>query len=212
VCVSLSLPPYLSCCSHFGAGISLFHFILLILRVLVGPLGRGISPSLGHYLHRTTQTHNKCIQTSMPLVGFELTIPVSKRPKTVHDLDLSATVIVNVCLTRRNSALGITRLSEYFPDSGQVWRQEKKWGSGFVSGPAHNARFTLSVQRSVRSKLKRKRKFTYFGFSCLQEVRISLQTSWKKRLSPSPWLLGDFLEALRRSHYAIMLVSFIHFI
>jgi hypothetical protein len=39
--------------------------------------------------HRTTQTQN---QTTMPCVGFETTISASKRAKTVHALDRSATV------------------------------------------------------------------------------------------------------------------------
>jgi hypothetical protein len=42
--------------------------------------------------HRTTQTENKRTQTSMLLVGFEATIPVFKRAKTVHALDRAATV------------------------------------------------------------------------------------------------------------------------
>jgi hypothetical protein len=42
---------------------------------------------------RTTQTQNKRIQTSMPRVGFETTIPVFERPKTVHALDCAATVV-----------------------------------------------------------------------------------------------------------------------
>jgi hypothetical protein len=43
--------------------------------------------------HRTTQTQNKCTQTSMPRVGFESTTPVFERSKTVHALDRAATVI-----------------------------------------------------------------------------------------------------------------------
>jgi hypothetical protein len=42
--------------------------------------------------HRT-QTQNKRTQTSMPLVGFEPTIPAFEREKTVHALDGAATVI-----------------------------------------------------------------------------------------------------------------------
>jgi hypothetical protein len=45
--------------------------------------------------HRTTQTQNKRTQTSMPRVGFELTVPVSERAKAVHALDRTATVIGN---------------------------------------------------------------------------------------------------------------------
>jgi hypothetical protein len=40
----------------------------------------------------TTQTQNKRRQTSMPLAGFEPTIPVLKRAKTFHALDGAATV------------------------------------------------------------------------------------------------------------------------
>jgi hypothetical protein len=42
--------------------------------------------------HRTTQTQNKRRQTSIPSVGFEPTIPVFERAKTVHALDRPATV------------------------------------------------------------------------------------------------------------------------
>jgi hypothetical protein len=45
--------------------------------------------------HRTTQTQNKCRQTSMPWVGFESTIPAFEREKTVHALDRAAIVIVS---------------------------------------------------------------------------------------------------------------------
>jgi hypothetical protein len=60
-------------------------------RQLVGFLGRVISPSQGRYLHRTTQTQNKRIQTSMPLAGFDPTIPVFKRAKS-FDAYRAATV------------------------------------------------------------------------------------------------------------------------
>jgi hypothetical protein len=43
--------------------------------------------------HGTTQAQNKRTQTSMPRVGFEPTIPVFERAKTVHALDRVATVI-----------------------------------------------------------------------------------------------------------------------
>jgi hypothetical protein len=45
--------------SEHRAPVKLFHFSFLILRQSVGLLGRGISPSQGCYLHRTTQTQNK---------------------------------------------------------------------------------------------------------------------------------------------------------
>jgi hypothetical protein len=43
--------------------------------------------------HRTAQTQNKRTQTSMPRVGFEPTIAVFERAKTVHSLDRAATVV-----------------------------------------------------------------------------------------------------------------------
>jgi hypothetical protein len=61
-------------------------FSFLIYTQLVGTLGRGISPSQGHLLHRTTQTQNKRTQTYMPRVGYETTI-------IFQDLDCAATVI-----------------------------------------------------------------------------------------------------------------------
>jgi hypothetical protein len=62
---------------------------------LVGLLGRVISPSQGRYLHRATQTQNKRIQTTLPLAGFEPTIPVFKRAKTFHASDRAAAVTSN---------------------------------------------------------------------------------------------------------------------
>jgi hypothetical protein len=43
--------------------------------------------------HRTTRTQNKRIQTSMPRMVFEPTIPVLERVKTVNVLDCAAAVI-----------------------------------------------------------------------------------------------------------------------
>jgi hypothetical protein len=43
--------------------------------------------------HRTAQTQIKHTQVSMPQVGFEPTILVFDRPKTVHALDRTATLI-----------------------------------------------------------------------------------------------------------------------
>jgi hypothetical protein len=43
--------------------------------------------------HRTTQMQNKRTQTSMPQVGFKLTISAFQLAKTVLDLDCAATVI-----------------------------------------------------------------------------------------------------------------------
>jgi hypothetical protein len=58
----------------------------------VGLLGRRISPSQSLYIHAEYK-QNKRTQTTMPWVGFELTIPVFERAKASHALDRAATVI-----------------------------------------------------------------------------------------------------------------------
>jgi hypothetical protein len=68
-------------------------FSFLIYTQSVGLLGRGISPSQGRCLHTTTQTENKCTQTSMPRMGFKPTIPLFERAKTVNVLDRATTGI-----------------------------------------------------------------------------------------------------------------------
>jgi hypothetical protein len=65
---------------------ALFHFSFLT-------LWRGIWQLQGGYQYRTTQTHNKPTETSMYWVGFEPTIPVSERTKTVHASNRVATVM-----------------------------------------------------------------------------------------------------------------------
>jgi hypothetical protein len=72
---------------------ALFNSSFLILIQSTGFLGRGIGPSQGRYIHRTTQTQNKRTQISMPWAGFEHTIPLFERAKTVHALDRATTVI-----------------------------------------------------------------------------------------------------------------------
>jgi hypothetical protein len=67
-------------------------FSFLIYTQSVGLLGRGISSSEGRYLHRTTQIQNTRTQTSVPRMGFEPTISVFERAKTVHALDRASTV------------------------------------------------------------------------------------------------------------------------
>jgi hypothetical protein len=51
--------------------------------------------------HRTARTQNKRTQTSIPQAGFERTIPVFERTKTVHVLDRKATAIGTIILTQR---------------------------------------------------------------------------------------------------------------
>jgi hypothetical protein len=69
-------------------------FSFLILYTVGRTPGMGDQPAARPLpTHRTTQTHNISTQTSMPWVGFEPTIPVFERAKTVHALDRAATVI-----------------------------------------------------------------------------------------------------------------------
>jgi hypothetical protein len=59
--LSIYLPIY-SCCSHLEHRASVTRFVsfqFLNLRQSVGLPGRGISPSQGRYLHKTTQTQKR---------------------------------------------------------------------------------------------------------------------------------------------------------
>jgi hypothetical protein len=89
--------PRHQCLSIYGstALLDLGRFFSFLILYTVGrtlwtgdqPVARPLSTQ------STTPTHNKHTQTSMPLVGFEPTIPVIQRAKTVHALDRAATVI-----------------------------------------------------------------------------------------------------------------------
>jgi len=61
-----------------------------LFRQLVGLLGRGICPTQGLYLHTGQHETEKRGHTSMPRVGFEPTIPVLERSKTVRVSDRAA--------------------------------------------------------------------------------------------------------------------------
>jgi hypothetical protein len=65
----------------------------LNLRQSVGFLKWGIRLMQRCYIHRTTQTQNKCRRTSMPWVEFEPTILAFEWVKTFHASDCTATVI-----------------------------------------------------------------------------------------------------------------------
>jgi hypothetical protein len=60
--------------------------------------------------HRATHTQKKSTHTSMPSVGFELTIPAFQRAKKVHALDRAGTVIgKNKYIEKRNVIACMTR-------------------------------------------------------------------------------------------------------
>jgi hypothetical protein len=63
---------------------------LLILRTV---LGWGISPSLGHYLYKTTQTEKRRRHTSMPGALLKPMILVLERAKTFRALEHTVTVM-----------------------------------------------------------------------------------------------------------------------
>jgi hypothetical protein len=70
------------------------HWKKIIFTQTVGLLGRVNSPSQSPtYTQDNTKIEYTQTQTSMPPVGFKPTIPVFERAKTVHVLDLAATVI-----------------------------------------------------------------------------------------------------------------------
>jgi hypothetical protein len=90
--LSIYLSIYLSLYSNLlGLGRFLSFLILYTVGRIPWTRDRPIARSLP--THRTTQTHKKHIQTSIPSEVFELTIPSFERAKTVHAIDHAATVI-----------------------------------------------------------------------------------------------------------------------
>jgi hypothetical protein len=71
---------------------SLFSFLIIY---IVGRTPWKVDQPVAWQLptNRTTQTQNKRTQASTLQVGFELTIPVFERAKTIHALDRATTVI-----------------------------------------------------------------------------------------------------------------------
>jgi hypothetical protein len=103
-----SLSPSLSCCSRFGAyGIrEMFFFSLQFLNTRT--VGR--TPWTGDQPFARplpTETQNKRRHTPTPWVGFEPTIPVFERAKTVHALTRAATVIgyLPLCLIKSRTSV-----------------------------------------------------------------------------------------------------------
>jgi hypothetical protein len=108
-CLSIYLSIY-SCYSRLEHKVSVKSFVsfqFLNVRQSIGLLGRGISPSQGRYLHRTTQTQNKHRQTSTPWVGLEFIIPVFEWAKAFHALDCVATVIGSPVIRNKKTEVGV---------------------------------------------------------------------------------------------------------
>jgi hypothetical protein len=74
-------PPLCKKCIYLSIYLSFLSF--LIYTQSVGRFRQGISPSQGRYVH--TEQHKHRINANR--VGFEPTIPVFERAKTVHALD-----------------------------------------------------------------------------------------------------------------------------
>jgi hypothetical protein len=124
---------------------------------------RGISQSQGRYLHTEQHKQNKRTQISMPRVGFEPTIPVFERTKTVHALGRAATVVsqleayryVNQDWTyegaRANDGLsesemihGLKRRSWY------AYEEWKDWVCGIDTGGGGHVSNALEVNKIAR--------------------------------------------------------------
>jgi hypothetical protein len=114
--------------SYFCEVIHIYIFLIrtlaLIYRHSVGLLGRGIGPSQGLYLYTGLHNTEKCRQTSMAWVGFEPTVPVTKRQKA-HASDRAATADPRFCFGKINCIATLNlRLDLLLVSSQQVLRPE----------------------------------------------------------------------------------------
>jgi hypothetical protein len=88
----------------------------------VEPLGREISLSQGGYLHTEQHKHRINMQTSMSRVGFETTIPVFERVKSVYALDSAAwSAVVLVCRWEMRTRLHRDFSSVRLPTQGVTY-------------------------------------------------------------------------------------------
>jgi hypothetical protein len=106
----------------------------------------GRTPSTGDqhvarplHTHRTTQTENKRTQTSMSRVGFEPTIPVFEREKTIHALDRAATVIGSELLYK-NNFVAINSLAGHIAPTVICLKSLKQFCSMQLLGKCHQWR------------------------------------------------------------------------
>jgi hypothetical protein len=81
------------CDSTTIVSLGLIFGFLILYAVSRTPWTGGRSVARPLSTHTTTLTQNKLRQTFMLHVGFESTVPVFERPKTVHALASAATVI-----------------------------------------------------------------------------------------------------------------------
>jgi hypothetical protein len=84
-----------------------FYFLTFIRYSYSVEVLRVIGPSQGLYLNTGQQKHSitHTLKTSMPEVGFELTITASERAKTVHALERSASNHLRIVNTSNYDSL-----------------------------------------------------------------------------------------------------------
>jgi hypothetical protein len=156
---------------------------------LVGLLGRGISPTQGLYLHRTTRHRKKCGHTSMPRAGCEPAIPIFERPKTVRALDRA--VIGTSKPNSYNTLFSFVReLFEKFVDSPYYSELELCGGavtvsfSKYLPGQAmhflqHSTHFSKTCCRPLITSKLLASELPFHGWKCPKIVRREIWTVWR---------------------------------
>lgn len=81
---------------------------------LVGVFGRGINPSQGLYLHRTTQTHKITLICIMLRIRFKLMFSILERCNTVLTVNCVGAVIVSAALGRKPAGVGCYLLIHHY--------------------------------------------------------------------------------------------------
>jgi hypothetical protein len=137
-------------------------FSFLIYTQSVGLLGRGMRPSQGRYLYTEQHKHRINAHRHPYLkVGFEPTIPVFERARTVHALDCAATVI-GVQTGYLTDFRGLFKVNLYVIFSWRRGRQINKFFHGQLVVTLHSL----------------------FGSSpCALLLRIRATTKWRQTYS-----------------------------
>jgi hypothetical protein len=84
--------------------------VLKLFTQSVGPFGGDQTVARPLHAYRSAQSQNIRTETSMSQVGFEPTIPVFERTKTIHALDRAATVIDFIVITSAKNYLNFKNL------------------------------------------------------------------------------------------------------
>jgi hypothetical protein len=94
---------------------------------------------------RRTRALNKRLQTSMPWVGFELTIPVFERAKTIHALDRAAHITLRKQFYFQdiNVAFSVNKLLA-------VLKETCDWTGSSLNGRVHRECFEKEITWQTR--------------------------------------------------------------